>query len=99
MNSHQLDMFAPAKPGASTVVPFPLWRRGKTVRKVACTLARRVTSDGKSAYWNRTVAGLRRELESRDCDAETVKLQLELFRETVSLEMQRQAHRSGREQA
>jgi hypothetical protein len=98
MNMDQPDLLSwvPAEPTAH-LIPFPLARRVKTIRSVAATLNRRVTQEGKAAFWTRTVNGLREELQRRALAPAVIEAQLEDFREAVALELARQQH--GRQQA
>ena len=66
--NEQLDIFAAATAEievSAEIIAFPLHRRVKMIRTVAGTLAKRVTEEGKTSFWNRTAAGLRTELKRR----------------------------------
>jgi hypothetical protein len=83
--------------GGTTMIVFPLARRTKTIRTVATTLAKRVTDEGKVSYWNKTVNGLRREMQRRGCAPAEIEAQVSSFRHAISEELARQQH--GRQQA
>lgn len=85
----------PAAPTASPcrLIPFPLAARTGKVRKAAQTLEARVTDEGKSAFWNRTVRALRDELARRGCNLPEIERQVADFHDAVSAELTRQAHR------
>lgn len=96
MNTEQFDLFSvPAKPATANVVPFPLWRREKTIRAVARTLHNRKTAEGKQSYWVRTIRALKAELATLGCDGPGIDRQAMAFRSCVAEELARLQEADG----
>lgn len=84
---------------SATVIAFPLARRAGKARRSAQVLLTKKSDRARSAYWQQVCDGLTAGLANVGLSDDEIARQLRTFSEAVSLEMQRQAHRSGREHA
>lgn len=101
MSHDQPDLFdnEPTEPASATILAWPLDRDVGRVRHVARLLMARSTERQRETYWRTTCNRLAGVLLRNGLSEEQVGRQLDRFHSAVSVELTRQAHRNGREQA
>ncbi|MEO5807900.1 DUF6074 family protein [Devosia sp.] len=78
----QLDLFSEAQSvvlPSALIVPFPLAKRCRTIRKTAATLIARKTIQGQEGYWRRTIEDLKKELRRHGVSPSEIDRQLSDF--------------------
>jgi Family of unknown function (DUF6074) len=80
--------------GGAVVMPFPLGRCVGKARIVAKVVMRCKTAATQQAAFDRAALALARKLRAARIDEAAVERQIEGFRRTVSVEMQRQLHKA-----
>ena len=101
MSIRDPDLFdgEPRGPARATIIAWPLDRDVGRVRHVARLLTAKPTEKQRDTYWRTTCNRLAGVLLKNGLTENDIERQLGRFQAAVGLELVRQAHLNGREQA